>query len=243
MHLARLAIIHAAEFRAVAERPVHRQRVEAEHAFEFVEQFEWRARGPIQLVHESEDRHAALAADFKEFQRLRLDALACVNDHHRGVHGGEHAVGVLGKILVTRRVEQVHHAAAVFKLQHGGRHGDAALLFQLHPIARRRALVLVCRHAACELHRAAVEQEFFCERGLARIGVRDDGEGATTRDFAHGLGGQGRFFRLDFGHVEGHGRPRKPAAALRVSEDAPALAPSATCTLQAASRSLHSRMR
>jgi hypothetical protein len=36
---------------------------------------------------------------------------------------------------------------------------------------------------AGEMDGVAVEQEFLRERGLARIGVRDDREGATAGDF------------------------------------------------------------
>jgi hypothetical protein len=47
----------------------------------------------------------------KSLRVWRLDALAGVDDHDGGVDGGEHAVGVLGEVLVARGVEQVDHAA------------------------------------------------------------------------------------------------------------------------------------
>jgi hypothetical protein len=39
---------------------------------------------------------------------LSLDPFAGIDDHDGGVDGGEHAVGVLGEVFVTRGVEQVH---------------------------------------------------------------------------------------------------------------------------------------
>ena len=41
---------------------------------------------------------------------------------------------------------------------------------------------------AGHLDRAAVEQQLLGERGLARVGVRDDGEGAAAGDLAAELG-------------------------------------------------------
>ena len=115
--------------------------------------------------------------------RLGLDAFARVDDHDGGVHGGEHAVGVLGEILVARGVEEVDAVARVIELQHSRGYADAALFFEFHPVARRRALFAAGRDAPGELHRAAVKQEFLGERGLARVRVADDGERTPTGDF------------------------------------------------------------
>ena len=115
----RSPVEHAAEAGAVAERPDDRRGLQAEDGLEFVEQLERVARRAVALVHEREDRHATAAADLEELARLRLDALRGVDDHERGVDRGEHAVGVLGEVLVARRVEQVHRKPAVVELQHG----------------------------------------------------------------------------------------------------------------------------
>ena len=183
MHLARLAVEHAAKIKAVADGPVHRKRADAEHALQFVEQGERVFHRAVALVHEREDRHAALAADLEELARLRLDALGGINHHHHRIHGGKHAVGVLGKILVARRVEQVQAVAVVIELEHGGADGNAALLFQFHPVGRGGALVFARGDRAGELHRAAVKQQLFRKRGLARVRMRDDGERAPFLDF------------------------------------------------------------
>ncbi len=181
-----LTIEHAAKFGPVAEWPIHRDRVDAEDGFELIQKLESRAGRAVELVHESENRHSAFAANLEEFSRLRLDALAGVHHHHGGIHGGEHAVGILREILVARRVEEVHHAAVVVELQNGRADRDAALFFQFHPIARGGALVLARGHAAGELNGAAVEQEFFGEGGFSGVGMRDDGKGPASRDFALG---------------------------------------------------------
>ena len=49
-------VVDAAEVRAVAERPVHRRRGQAQHALDLVEQRERIQRRLVQLVDEGQDR-------------------------------------------------------------------------------------------------------------------------------------------------------------------------------------------
>jgi hypothetical protein len=188
------AVVHAAEIRAVAQRPVQRARLDAEHGLQLVHERDGIARGAVELVHEGEDRHAAPGTDLEELARLVFHALAGVDHHDDGVHGGEHAVGVLGEVLVAGRVEQVHPVAVVLELEDGRADGDAALLLQLHPVGGGGALVFARGHGAGELHRAAVEQQLLGERRLAGVRVRDDRKGAPALNFflqSHGSGSLG----------------------------------------------------
>jgi hypothetical protein len=50
---------------------------------DLVEQLEAVARFAIELVDERDHRHVAHAADFEQLQRLRLDAFAGIEHHHR----------------------------------------------------------------------------------------------------------------------------------------------------------------
>ena len=130
---------------------------------------------------------AALAAHVEQLERLGLDALGGVEHHHRGVGGGEHAVGVLGEVPVTRGVEQVDHVIAVRELQHGRRDRDAALLFEGHPVRGRRAATAAgLDRAGLGTEGAAVEQELLGEGGLARVRMADDGEGAPSTGLRDG---------------------------------------------------------
>ena len=192
VHLLRLAIEDALKLEAVADRPVHREGADAEHALQLIQQGERLLHRAVALVDEGEDRHAALAADLEELAGLRLDALGGINHHHDRVHGGEHAIGVLGEVLVARGVQQVEAVAGVIELQHGGADGDAALLLQFHPVGGRRALVLARGDRAGELHRAAVKQELFRQRGLARVRMRDDGERAPRLNCSYGIHKDGK---------------------------------------------------
>jgi hypothetical protein len=134
VHLARNAVVHALELGAVADRPVHRHRADAQHLLDLREQLQRLAAGPVELVDEREDRDAALAADREQLAGLRLDAFGVVDQHHGAVGGHQGPVGVLGKVLVPGRVQQVEHVAVVLELQHGRGDRDPALPLQFHPV-------------------------------------------------------------------------------------------------------------
>ncbi len=131
----------------------------------------------------------ARAADLEELQRLGLDALGGVEHHHHGIDSRQHAVGVLREVAVARRVEQVHDVVAVRELHHGRTDRDAALLFELHPVAACRPTTLPGVHRAGHLHGAGVQQELLGQRRLAGVGVADDRKGAAALglgDLVHG---------------------------------------------------------
>ena len=176
------AIEDAGEGRPGADRPVDGRAGDAEHALDLVEQLQRLAPETIHLVDERDDGHAAHAADLEQLDGLRLDAFDAVDEHDGGVGRGERAVGVLAEVVVAGRVEQVHAPAGVLELQHARRHRDAALPFDLHPVAGRVAAAAALLDRAGQVHRAAVEQQLLGQRRLARVGVGNDGECATPID-------------------------------------------------------------
>ena len=178
-----LDIVDAFERRTIAERPSDGNGGESEDFFEFVEEGDGIQRGTVALVHERENRHAAAATDFEQLAGLRLDAFGGVDDHKRGIDGGEHAVGVFRKVFVTGGIEQVDRVAVKLELEHGGRDGDTALALERHPVGRGGALVLAGGDGAREVHGVAVEKKLLRQRGFTRIGMRDDGKGAAAGDF------------------------------------------------------------
>ena len=183
-------VIGAGERASAADRPGERRGVERQRLLDLVEEIERIARLAVHLVDEGDDRDVAQPADLEQFARARLDALGGVDHHHGRVDGGERAVGVLGKVLVAGRVEQVEDAIAVFERHHRGHDGNAALALDAHPVGAGLAAVGLGAHFAGELDGAAEQQQLFGQRRLAGVGVRDDREGAPARDgvrVRHGL--------------------------------------------------------
>ena len=177
-------VVHAAKALAAADRPGHRRAADVEHALDLVEQFQRFAPLAVELVDEGHDRRVAQPAHLHQLDGAIFNALGAVDHHQRRVHGGQRAIGVLGEVLVARRVEQVDDAVLVRELHDRRGHGDAALFLDLHPVGGCVARGLAPLDRAGELDRAAVQQQLFGERGLAGVGVRDDGESAAAADFA-----------------------------------------------------------
>ncbi len=178
-----LGIENPLEQTAHAGRPHHRGAIQRELGRDFIHQFERAHAFAVDLVDEGDDRHVAHTADFKELQRLRFDAFGGV-DHHDGAVGcRQRAIGVFGKIFMARRVEQIAGDAFVFKRHHGGRHRDAALLFDLHKVGPCTATVTARLDLTGEMDRTAHKEQVFGQRGFAGVRMGNDREGAARADF------------------------------------------------------------
>ena len=166
-----------------ADRPVDGIRADAELVFELLHELKRVAGLTVELVDEREDRDVAHGADLEELARLRLDALGRVDDHDGAVGRHERAVRVLREVLMARRVEDVDAIALILKLHDRRCDGDTALLFKLHPVRDRVARGRLALDRAGELDRSAVQQQFFRERRLAGVRVRDDRKCPAALDF------------------------------------------------------------
>ena len=103
----------AAKRFALAHRPGHGHAGHAEFALHLVQDVQGVTHLAVHFVHERDDGRVALSAHLDQAAGLRFHTVGGVDHHQRGIHGGEHAVGVFGKIFVARRVEQVDHMFAV----------------------------------------------------------------------------------------------------------------------------------
>jgi hypothetical protein len=178
-----IEMVDALQFPAHADGPGDRRAADLEDLLDLVQQFDGFAAIPVQLIDEGEDRGIAQPADFHQLDGALLDAPRAVDHHQRRIHGGQGAVGVLGEVFVTGGVEQVDDAVAVGELHHRGGDRDPTLLLQRHPVAGGVAGGLAALDRAGQLNGTAEQQQLFGQRGLAGVGVRDDGEGAAALKF------------------------------------------------------------
>jgi len=112
------AVVHAAQRTSHADGPVHRHRTDPEHALDLFQEVQRRPPLPVQLVDERENGNAASPAHLKQLDRLGLDTLGAVDEHHRAVGRRQGAVRVFAEILVARRVEDVDAIPDVFEMHH-----------------------------------------------------------------------------------------------------------------------------
>ena len=118
----------------------------------------------------------AHGTDLEEFPRLRLDALAAVDDHDSGVRRHQGAVGVLGEVLVARRVQNVDDKVLILKLHDRRGDRDTTLFFNFHPVGSGR-LGLFALDCARLGDGTAVEQELLRQGRLTSVRVRDNRKG------------------------------------------------------------------
>ena len=181
-------VINALEMTAHADGPGNRRTLNSEDGLHLVKELNGVTNLPIELIDEGEDGGIAQATHFQQLDRPRLDPLRAV-DHHEGrVHGGEGTVGVLGEVLVPRRIEQIHDGVPVGELHHGGGHGDPALLLQRHPVRGGMAIGLPGLNRARQADRPPEQQKLFRDRRFTGVGVGNNRKGTTPSHFSRLLG-------------------------------------------------------
>ena len=143
-----IPVVNALKISVHADGPVDGAGPHAQHLFDFFHEGEGVLGGPVHFVDEGEDGNAPHAAHLEQLYRLLLHALGGVDEHNGAVRRHQHAVGILGKILVAGCIQDVDVKTVEFELHGAGRDGNAALLFDLHPVAGGVALGPPGLHAA-----------------------------------------------------------------------------------------------
>ena len=144
------------------------------------------AAGQVDLVEHRHDLVAGVERMIDVGERLRLDALARVDDQERALAGGERARHLIGEVDVAGRVHQVEDVGLavlglVLEAHRLRLDGDAALALDVHGI--EHLLLHLALGEGARLLDQAVGQ-----RRLAVVDVGDDGEVANGLD---GMGGHG----------------------------------------------------
>ena len=116
LHHARIPVIYALEVAVYADGPVDGAGTDAQHLLQFLHQRKGILRGAVHLVHKGENGNVAHPANLEELDGLRFHALGRVNEHHSRVGRNQHAVGVLGEVLVAGGVQNVDAETVIFEL-------------------------------------------------------------------------------------------------------------------------------
>ena len=96
---------------------------------------------PIHLVHEVDARHTVAIRLSPNRFGLRLNPRDCTEDANRSIQNPKGSLHLDREIDMARRVDDVDPMVLPEAGRRGSRDGDPALLFLLHPIHRRRAVV------------------------------------------------------------------------------------------------------
>ncbi len=176
-------MVDAAQLAPHAYRPGDRRGTDAQHFLDLIEQLDRRTAVAVELVDEGHDRCVAQAADLHQLDRALLDAFRAVDDHQSGIDSRQGPIRVLGEVLVAGRIQQIDDAVAIGKLHYRGRDGNSALLLQPHPVRSGVPGGFATLDGARHLDGAAEQQQLLGERRLARVGVTDNREGASSSYF------------------------------------------------------------
>ncbi len=175
-------IVSATEALRPADRPGDRRGIERKLFLDLIQNLEGIAAFAVHLVDEGDDRNIAHAANFEKLQRARLDTLGGIDDHDRRIHRRQRAVGVIGKVFVAGRIEDVEDAVVIFEGHDRSDDRNAALALDLHPVRTGLDAILLRLHLTGKLDRSAEQQQFFRKRGLTRVRVRNNSKGAAAGD-------------------------------------------------------------
>ena len=179
-----IPVIDALKRLSGADGPVHGAGGDSQLLFDFIQQVEGVVGVPVHLVDKGENRDFPHHADLEQLSGLRLHALGGVDHHDRRVRRHQRPVGILGEILMSRRIQNIDAVSVIFKLENGRGDGNSSLLLNLHPVAHRMAGRGFSLYAARQVDRAAIKQEFFCQSGLTCIRMGNDGKGSSSVDFS-----------------------------------------------------------
>ena len=166
-----------------ADRPRQRTYFDLQFGLDLVEQVERILAGTVEFIDENHHRGLAHTANLHQLTRLGLDTFRTVDHDDHAIDRRQRAVGVFGKILVPRRIEDIDLAILILETHHRGRDRNTPLPLDLHKVRSGSLLDLVRLDGSGHVNRAAEKQQFLGQGGFTRIRVADDGECAPTRDF------------------------------------------------------------
>ena len=167
-------IIHTLETCTLVYGPAEWAHCYLQFAFEFIEQFKRVTTFAVHLVHVDNYGSVAHTAHLHELTGLGLHTLGTVNNNDYTVHSRKCAECILGKVLVTRSIEDIYLVAIIIELHDRGCNRDTTLFLNLHPVRCGCFLYLVRLHRTGNLNLTTEKQQFLGQRSLSGIRVRND---------------------------------------------------------------------
>ena len=146
-------------------------------------------------------------ADFEELERTRFDALGGIDNHDRAIDGSQRAVGVIGEVLVTRRIKQIERMQSLYSnVMTESTIRNTAIMLDIHP---SRSVfwntVLLGLDLTRELDRSAESQQLFGQCGFTGVRVCDDRKGTAL---GNGWSAEDMEAQLDEGTVGAFYQPQ-----------------------------------
>ena len=110
-------VIHTLELRPLVDGPGQRTDLDLEFLFQFIEQVKGVATFTVHLIDKDDHRRLTHTTDRHQLTRLRLHTLGPIDHDDGRVNGCQRSEGILGKVLVTRSIEDVDFVFDVFTIR------------------------------------------------------------------------------------------------------------------------------
>ena len=175
-------IDHTAEVVFRADRQMYGQGTSAEALLDHVHAAQEARAAAVHFVYVADTRNLIVVCETPVRLRLGLHTRHAVEHHHRAVEHAQGTVHFDREVDVSRGVDDVDLFLTPERGHSGGLNRDAALLFLLHVVRRRRGLQIL-RFVNVD-HRVLaprVVQDAFRRRRLAGVDVGDDADVADVR--------------------------------------------------------------
>ena len=114
-----LSVVNSFKALSRTNRPVYRTGGNPQLLFNFIKQLKGVVCIPVHLIDKGKNRNFTHNTNLEQLTGLSLHTLGRINHHHGGIRRHQRTVGVLRKVLVPRRVQNIDAEPAIFKLQHG----------------------------------------------------------------------------------------------------------------------------
>ncbi|OAV74656.1 hypothetical protein Barb7_01806 [Bacteroidales bacterium Barb7] len=139
-------IIDTLEALPHVNRPAQGAHLDMQFLFHLIQEVERVFPVTIHLVDKHDDGRFPHTANFHQFAGLRFHPFGGINDDDDTVHRRQRAEGILGKVLMTGRIQDINLMVGIIKSHDRSCHRYAALLLYLHPVGRSRFPYLVRLH-------------------------------------------------------------------------------------------------
>ena len=206
---------HALEVVFRADRDLHRQRARAEAFPDHVHTAREAGAAAVHFVDVANARHAIVVRETPVGFRLRLYTSDTVEHHHGAVQHAQRAIHLDGEVDVPGGVDQVDLLLAPEAGDRGALNRNAALLFLLEVVRRRRRLqILGVMDVDDRVLAPGVIQDALRRRRFAGIDMGDDADVADIRK--SGCAGHGKVpFRIFGSHCRIAGQACWPGSCIQ----------------------------
>ena len=169
-------VVHALERIAARDGECQRTYTNLQLALNLIQQIERVLARAVQLIDKYHYGGIAHTAYVHQLTSLRLDTLRSVNNDDNRIYGRQRTIGILGKILVTRGIEDVDFHILIVESHNRCSNRDTALALDFHKVGCGTLLNLIALYSTRNVDGTSKEEQLLGKSGLTGIGVCNNGK-------------------------------------------------------------------